>query len=156
MTPTRRERVATRFEAVSLTMRWYNQWMKFVAMMTLFCASPALGLEAAQLLGPWKGSMVFVVKKKPHRAPMALEFKADGSAVITQEDQTQTLRYEIKGQKVLLRDPTRSGNDLVLRRIKVTESELSCELQPTDRSRRPPDGFSLRLELKRVAVKTSQ
>ena len=149
MTPTRRDRTATRLEAVSVTMRWYNQTVRFVLLVALLLSPPALALDAKRLVGVWEGAMVFVVKKEPHRAPIGLEFKADGTAAVIQGGERQELRYEIKGNRVLLVDTTRSGNDLELKRIKLKPTSLKCEMHPTDRSRKPPRGFSLRLELKR-------
>ena len=100
------------------------------------------------LVGKWKGEMHLTFSGVDHKEKVAMEFKRDGTLLITSgdNDKVDTGTYEIRGNDIALKD-SKSKDEILLTDVTLTRGKLSGTLKPGDAKGMPADAvFKLALD----------
>jgi hypothetical protein len=126
--------------------------LAFLAVL-LFTASAAwAGVSETVLLGRWSGTMTITLGAETQSLKISMEFLKGGTVKLI-EDASPTPEmgtWVITGENVLLPDPAKEGNDVLLKNVVIDPTHFAADMVPAQGGDLPP-GASIKLAMMRQA-----
>jgi len=99
----------------------------------VLAALPAQGLEPAELIGQWRGELVFQIADAEHSVPVTVNFRKDHMVSLSAgKTNRHMVAWSVEGATVRIKSAHLPANDVVLVDVEVTQSRLKARVRPTN------------------------